>query len=211
MRDPPHLCSETYDISEIFDYLKEYESAGYTMGKYDKATNIFTCELCDVPVRWMSIDKFKKHDTIPNCYELPIAGGDIITGIQIDGNYKSFKLFQFSGTSSVGQYSATIIAHEEGHPHEMTTSLFLPFPQSGIPYLQIGTNMYIEFIPLPDIKSECFIGFGFLDTKTRRLMNTIDENSGRGLSVMHKSGQKYTVLGVDNYGHSVNKFVPDNS
>jgi len=205
MRNTPQITSET-DISKIFDYLKEYELSGYTMGEYDKATNIFTCELCDVPARWMSIDEFKKYDMNPNCYELPIAGGDIIKGIQIDGNFKSFTLFQYDWLGS----NRTIIAHSDGHPYELTTSLFLPFPQSGIPYIQIGSAMYIEFIPLPGIKSECSIGFGFLDTKTRKLMNTID-NSGRGLSVIHKSGQKYTVFGMDNFGHSVNKFAPDNT
>lgn len=135
---------------------------------------------------------------------------DIIHSIRIYGRFRSAKLFQYSFLDTELIYDQVEGIGDDVTEHTVTT--IMPFPQSGIPILQARKSIYLEIIPEYEYDDyripNCEIGYGFLDANIRKEFNP-EPDQKKGVSFLHKNGQRYAVFGIDQFGYSVNIVAPE--
>ena len=157
---------EVYEdsVHPLFTYLIQLEKNHETLGQIDDS-GLFTCDMDHVPIHWVKLNPIEDK---PYCedskylYRIPSSGGDIIHSVRIHGRFKSAEIFQYSFLDGRLTYD-----HVSGLDESMDASSvtdMCPFPQSGIPVIQVRKNIYLELIPENDadpIKVE--YGYGLLD------------------------------------------------
>lgn len=200
---------EIYDenITSIFMHLLTIEKQGKSLGKIDD-TGLFTCDMDNVPIKWVRLTEEELcFGYSKELYVLP-TDADILHSIRIYGRFKSATLYQYSFLDQRIEYDTVYGLNEEIDASHVT--IMMPFPYSGIPLLQVGKRIYLEIISENDTcpPPKCEIGYGYLDNIIRSDFN-IKHGQTRGVSFLHKNGQKFTVFGVDSYGHSINVVQPD--
>lgn len=205
--EKPRLEVHNDDIASIFQNLISMEKRGITLGNIDE-TGLFTCDMDSVPLLWVKLSPMDLcYGYSKNLYVIPMNGGDILHSIRIYGRFKSAKLYQYSFLDTPIEFD-----HVEGiNNQEDSITILNPFPQSGIPILQTRKNIYLELISMNEDTEEtpkCEIGYGYLDNKLRKQFNPT-RNQTKGVSFMHKSGQRYAVFGIDAPGHSINVAGPE--
>ena len=201
---------EIYDddhISTVFMHLLSIEKKGITLGKIDE-TGLFTCDMDRIPLKWIRITPESLCYGYSKDLYIISTEPDILHSIRIYGRFKSATLYQYSFLDQRIEYD-----HVEGMGEEIDdnhVTIMNPFPYSGIPLLQIGKNIYLELIPEHDNSElpKCEIGYGYLDHAIRCDFN-VKDNQVKGVSFLHKNGQRFAIFGVNTYGHNANVMKQD--
>ena len=197
------------NIHPIFFHLIQLEKKKETLGHIDES-GLFTCNMDRIPIHWVPLDsvEHKTYDDSKYLYVIPRVNGDILHSVRIRGRFQSAEIFQYSFLDG-----RIIYDHIDGlgeHIDGNSISVMCPFPQSGIPVLQILKNIYLEIIPEnEDDPIQVEYGFGFLDGPLRKKMSDNKTFSFKGVSVIHKSGIRYGVFGMNAQGHSINVLGPE--
>lgn len=216
MNDISNTQLETYgeNVSKIFLHLIKLEKKNITLGKIDE-TGLFTCDMEKIPINWVELNPIEHstYDSDPYLYKIPDVG-DILHSIKIYGKFQYAEIFQYNFLGGKFIYDEI-----DGTPdlNDDSVTILKPFPISGIPLLHIKNNIYFIFVPIspenekPEHPIRVEFGYGFLDVPLRKQFN-INLNSKeneKGVSIIHKSGIRYSVFGVDNIGYSINVLSPE--
>lgn len=195
-------------ISSILLYLVKLEKQGTTLGKIDDQ-RLFVCDMSAVPINWvpLNIEEHKSYSEDSGCIYFIPNNGDILHSIKIKGRFKKAEIFQYSFLDNRIVYES--ITGMDKSITEDTITVLNPFPSSGIPFLQLIKNMYLEYIPEKDgdpIKVK--FGEGYLDNPLRKQFSDRRKFREMGVSIMHRTGMKYAVFGMHAQGHSINVLGP---
>ena len=148
--------------------------------------------------------------------------GDVLLDIKISGILTSATLFQYDSSGStkiiyesIDNFQVPIsfflktssITNEYYEVSESKEYILDPFPNSGIPLLQLPTNLYLSIQSTDKSSIEVLAKQAFIDTKERQLLSMYSLDNIHGIKIKHKNNDIYQIVNINDSGFSPNKLI----